>query len=248
MDFTGDFSFPNSKATCVSLKYKEYTFDTYCYNPTSDLLEKENENLIIPQVKILSVVPNPSGKDTDKEEITLFRERNDEEPLELDLTQDFSLLINGKNKKKISGILIPSQEITVKGNFSLPNSASCVSLQKGDHLLDTFCYEKPKEGTIFKQNNERIEQIQTEDLSLLKKISLVKKGDQLCVVYNKVTFTCKKIPNSTTEQDKKLLSFQNNLLSELQTYLKNDYSLLFYQSDLKDYFSLYSTVKKQIKA
>jgi hypothetical protein len=67
-------------------------------------------------------------------------------------------------------------------------------------------------------------------------------------VYNKVTFTCKKIPNSTTEQDKKLLSFQNNLLSELQTYLKNDYSLLFYQSDLKDYFSLYSTVKKQIKA
>ena len=248
MDFTGDFSFPNSKATCVSLKYKEYTFDTYCYNPTSDLLEKENENLIIPQVKILSVVPNPSGKDTDKEEITLFRERNDEEPLELDLSQDFSLLINGKTKKKISGILIPSQEITVKWNFSLPNSASCVSLQKGDHLLDTFCYEKPKEGTIFKQNNERIEQIQTEDLSLLKKISLVKKGDQLCVVYNKVTFTCKKIPNSTTEQDKKLLSFQNNLLSELQTYLKNDYSLLFYQSDLKDYFSLYSTVKKQIKA
>ncbi|MBQ7074785.1 hypothetical protein IJM86_07240 [bacterium] len=85
-------------------------------------------------------------------------------------------------------------------------------------------------------------------MSLLKKISLVKNGDQLCVVYNKVTFTCKKIPNSTTEQDKKLLSFQNNLLSELQTYLKNDYSLLFYQSDLKDYFSLYSTVKKQIKA
>ena len=114
MDFTGDFSFPNSKATCVFLKYKEYTFDTYCYNPTSNLLEKENENLIIPQVKILSVVPNPSGKDTDKEEVTLFRERNDEELLELDLSQDFSLLINGKTKKKISGILIPSQEITVK--------------------------------------------------------------------------------------------------------------------------------------
>jgi len=66
-------------------------------------------------------------------------------------------------------------------------------------------------------------------------------------VYNKTTFTCKKIPNSTTENEKKLLSFQNNFISELQSYLKQDYSLLFYKSDLKDYFSFYNTMKKEIK-
>lgn len=248
MILTGDFSLPNSKATCVSLKYKEYTFDTLCYNPLSGNLESETqESQGIPNIRFLSIVPNPSGKDTEKEEITLFREKNEDEPEELDLSQNFSLLINGKTKKKITGILIPFQEITLKGNFSLPNSASCISLQKGETILDTFCYEKPKEWTLFKENNERIEEIQQEDLSILKKISLVKKNDQLCVVYNKTTFTCKKIPNSTTEIDKKLLSFQNTFISELQTSLKNDYSLLFYQSDLKDYFSLYTSVKKQIK-
>ena len=247
MTFTGNFNFPNSKATCVALKYKEYTFDTFCYNPEQENQEnEETQDSFIPKIKIVSLIPNPSGKDEDKEEIRLFWSRQPEEPEEIDLKTVY-LLINGKTKKKISGTLTPETLIPIKDSFWFPNSASCITLKKWETILDTFCYDKPKEGTIFKENNERIEQIDTEDLSILKKISLVKNNDQLCVVYNKTTFTCKKIPNSTTENEKKLLSFQNNFISELQSYLKQDYSLLFYKSDLKDYFSFYNTMKKEIK-
>jgi hypothetical protein len=45
-----------------------------------------------------------------------------------------------------------------------------------------------------------------------------------------------------------LLSFQNNYIAELQKHLRTNYSLLYYESDLKDLFDLYSTAKKEIKA
>ena len=119
---------------------------------------------------------------------------------------------------------------------------------KGSDPVDSFCYEKAKEGQRFLANNTSVQEIPEEELATVKKITLVKQGDQLCISYNKVIFGCKKIPNSTTEQNAKLLSFQNNYIAELQKYLKNDYSLLYYQSDLPQYFSFYSDAKKEIKS
>jgi glutamyl-tRNA reductase len=50
------------------------------------------------------------------------------------------------------------------------------------------------------------------------------------------------------EKNKKLLSMQNSYISELEKYIKSNYSMIYYNSDLKDYFDLYSDAKKAIKS
>lgn len=251
-----NFWLPNNRATCVSLNQWSYTFDTWCYNPNGLLSDDETQVQtwdlsVIPNVKILSIIPNPSWKDSWKEEISLLRTPSQDFPESLnllDLNSDFSLLINWKTKKKLVWNLVPNQKITIKWSFSLPNSASCVSLLYKWEELDNFCYWKASDGVKFNSNNTLVREIPAEELSIVKKITLVKKWDKLCVSYNKTLFSCKSIPNSTTEKNKKLLSMQNSYITEIQKYLKNNYSMLYYNSELKEYFDLYSTAKKSIKS
>ena len=251
-----NFWLPNNRATCVSLNQWSYTFDTRCYNPNGlnsdeELVFSWQVSTSLPNVKIKSIIPNPSGKDSWKEEITLQRTPSEDFPESLkmlNLSPDFSLLINWKTKKKLVWNLIPNQNITIKWSFSLPNSASCVSLLYQWTELDKFCYSKASDGVRFNSNNTSVREIPAEELAIVKKITLVKKWDKLCVSYNKTLFSCKNIPNSTTEKNKKLLSMQNSYITEIQKYLKNNYSMLYYNSELKEYFDLYSTAKKTIKS
>ena len=251
-----NFWLPNNRAICVSLNQWSYTFDTRCYNPnglTSDeeLVFSWQVSSSFPNVKIQSIIPNPSWKDSWKEEITLQRTPSEDFPESLkmlNLSPDFSLLINDKTKKKLVWNLIPNQNIIIKWSFSLPNSASCVSLLYQWAELDKFCYWKASDWMRFNSNNTSVREIPAEELAILKKITLVKKWDKLCVSYNKTIFSCKSIPNSTTEKNKKLLSMQNSYIAEIQKYLKNNYSMLYYDSKLKEYFDLYSSAKKAIKS
>jgi len=251
-----NFWLPNNRATCVSLNQWSYTFDTRCYNPNGSLSDEElvfswQVSTSLPDVKIKSIVPNPSWKDSWKEEISLLRTSSADFPESLNLlnlSPDFSLLINWKTKKKLVWNLVPNQKITIKWSFSLPNSASCVSLLYKWEELDNFCYWKASDGVKFNSNNTLVHEIPAEELAIVKKITLVKKWDKLCVSYNKTLFSCKSIPNSTTEKNKKLLSMQNSYISEIQKYLKNNYSMLYYNSELKEYFDLYSMAKKTIKS
>ena len=41
---------------------------------------------------------------------------------------------------------------------------------------------------------------------------------------------------------------QNTYISELEKYIKTNYSMIYYNSEIKDYFELYSDAKKAIKA
>ena len=251
-----NFWLPNNRATCVSLNQWSYTFDTRCYNPNGILSEEElllswQVSSSFPNVKIQSIIPNPSWKDSWKEEITLQRTPSEDFPESLkmlNLSPDFSLLINDKTKKKLVWNLIPNQNIIIKWSFSLPNSASCVSLLYQWAELDKFCYWKASDWMRFNSNNTSVREIPAEELAIVKKITLVKKWDKLCVSYNKTIFSCKSIPNSTTEKNKKLLSMQNSYIAEIQKYLKNNYSMLYYNSKLKEYFDLYSSAKKTIKS
>ena len=250
-----NFWLPNNRATCVSVNQWSYTFDTRCYNPNQPL---SDENLtwisILPNVKIQSITPNPSWKDSWKEEVTLLWTVNEdiqnfpEIQTTLDLSPDFSLLINWKTKKKLVWTLIPNQTITIKWSFWLPNSASCVSLLYKWAELDEFCYWKASDGVKFNSDNTSVHEIPAEELAIVKKITLVKQWDKLCISYNKTLFSCKSIPNSTTEKNAKLLSMQNSYISELENYIKSSYSMIYYDSQLKDYFNLYSVAKKAIKA
>ena len=243
----------------MSLSQWNYTFDTRCYNPNGLLSDEEIEaqtwNLsTTPDVKIESIIPNPSGKDSEKEEITLLRSVNEdiqnspEFQTTLDLSPDFSLLINWKTKKKLAGNLIANQNITIKGSFWLPNTASCVSLLYKWEILDEFCYAKASDGVKFNSDNTSVHEIPIDELAIVKKITLVKQWDKLCVSYNKALFSCKSIPNSTTEKNKKQLSMQNTFISELENYIKSNYSMIYYNSEIKDYFNLYSEAKKAIKS
>ena len=248
-----NFWLPNNRATCISLNQWSYTFDTRCYNPNGSLSEEElvlswQVSTSFPDVKIQSIVPNPSWKDSWKEEITLLWSPSENFQNMLDLSPDFSLLINWKTKKKLVWSLTPNQKITIKWSFSFPNSASCVSLLYKWEELDKFCYSKASDGVKFNSNNTSVREISAEELAIVKKITLVRQWDKLCISYNKTKFSCKSIPNSTTEKDKKLLSMQNNYISELEKYLKNNYSMMYYNSQLKEYFDLYSDAKKAIKA
>ena len=251
-----NFWLPNNRATCVSLNQWSYTFDTWCYNPNQALSEEELEFswqvlTSLPDVKIRSIIPNPSWTDAWKEEITLLRTPSDDFPellSLLDLSSDFSLLINDKTKKKLVWNLIPNQKIIIKWSFSLPNSASCVSLLYQWEELDKFCYSKASDGMKFNSNNTSVNEISAEELAIVKKITLVKQWDKLCISYNKTLFGCKSIPNSTTEKNAKLLSMQNSYISELENYIKSNYSMIYYDSQLKDYFNLYSVAKKAIKS
>ena len=250
-----NFWLPNNRATCVSLNQWSYTFDTQCYNPdglSDEEIDIETWDLaILPDVKIKSIIPNPSGKDSEKEEITLLRTASDDIPgfqTTIDLSPDFSLLINWKTKKKLAGNLIANQDITIKWSFWLPNTASCVSLLYRWEKLDDFCYTKASDGIKFNSNNTAISEISEEELAIVKGITLVKQWDSLCVSYNKNIFTCKSIPNSTTEKNKKQLSMQNSYITELQNYIKSNYSMIYYDSKIKDFFDLYSEAKKSIQS
>ncbi|MDR0281930.1 MAG: hypothetical protein LBI53_01020 [Candidatus Peribacteria bacterium] len=208
----------------------------------------------LPSIHIKSILPNPKGADSGKEEIALYRDATSnsqefsEQFSEISLSPDFYLLINNKTKKKLNGILPPNQEITIKGTFSFPNSASCVTLMRGSDPIDSICYRKPKDGERFFSNNTSVQEIPAEDLAIVKKITLVRQKEKLCISYNKVIFGCRVIPNSTTEKNTKLLSFQNNYIAEVEKYIKNNYSLLYYNSELRNLFTLYTDTKREIKA
>jgi hypothetical protein len=158
------------------------------------------------------------------------------------------LLINDKTKKKLVWNLTANQQITIKWTFSFPNSASCVSLLFRWEEIDKFCYSKASDGIKFSSDNTSVHEIPAEELAIVKKITLVKNGDKLCISYNKTQFSCKSIPNSTTEKNKKQLSMQNTFITQLENYIKSNYSSIYYDSEIRDYFELYSDAKKAIKS
>jgi hypothetical protein len=60
--FTGNFRFPNSEKTCVSLISGDIIFDSFCYDPNS--IEKEAEpKQDYPIIKIKRIVYDPPGAD-----------------------------------------------------------------------------------------------------------------------------------------------------------------------------------------
>lgn len=263
---TGNRQMPNSKASCVRLQLGSITLTETCYTPRGWLSWSAISGTLLwtlnfpGTVKFVSVLPNPKGADSGKEEIvlrwniacdTVSSGVSACEPFSLEGTTgtpSFSLLINGKTKKKLTGTLIPNQDVVLKGSFGLPNTASCIDVLYWSSVLDTFCYGKAKEGVKFWRTTTAVQRISPEELTVVKGIKLVKVDDQLCITYQKVQFWCKKIPNSTTKKQTTLLSFQNAFLSELENFLRKEYSLLFYESELQELFAYYTQTKREINA
>lgn len=85
---------------------KEHLFDIACYD-IAKKEEKKTESTFLSgfELKILSLTPNPKGKDSGKEKIELIFSPENKEQEPLFLGSGFYLLINGKSKKQLSGRL-----------------------------------------------------------------------------------------------------------------------------------------------
>lgn len=115
-------------------------------------------------------------------------------------------------------------------------------------ILDTFCYGKEKEGSIISQDKTILAQQTAEDLGILKKIKFAKNGNQRCIVYQDVLLKCRNIPRSKADP---LLKAESNMYRKafklFNQILRENYSPLYYQSDLKPLFDLIKEGKSDIK-
>lgn len=248
----GDFQLPNSKSSCIALVQKEHLFDIACYDvKKKEMEEKENTDLLTGvSLKILSLTPNPKGKDNGKEKIELLFDKWKQNIQTLNLGSGFYLLINGKTKKQLSWSLETGKSKLLEGNFNFPNSSSCISIGKGDQIFDTFCYGNSKDGLTYKKNNETLVDFDREELQIIKGSSLVKIGNKHCISYRNEIFSCRAIPNSRTEEEKKWKTkaqIWESTFVWIEELLKTEYRPWYEDSEVKSYFQLARNMKDDMK-
>lgn len=238
----GNFRFPNSEDTCVSIHRQDRLFDTYCYTPEEKVTTTGDQIQPPPdyEIYITWLTPNPAGKDESAESIALLLSGS----LPIDLSQGFNLRVN-KTKKKITGILLPGQEQTIMDNFSFPNTASCISIEKDGFAFDTFCYEKPEEWDTFTTTQGILKSISTLDLSILQKSQLTRIGDKICITYQDASIKCKNAPLKVSPSNE--LKLYKSYVGVLNDYLMWDRNILFYHSPLVLYKTIFDAAKQELK-
>ncbi len=198
--------------------------------------------------KITYVLPDPMGSDSAEEMWILVQ--NSWSDIQkwfeeyLSLSSWFSLEVNGK-KKKIQGILTIGQETILSWKLGLLNNVTCLSLKYEEEILDTFCYPKPKSGQKFYASQSDMENITTNDVSILRDMQLKKINNQFCITYSGDQLLCKKIPDGKAATiTKNELKLYQNLVKLVKNYLQNDRWSLYSSTDLKNYFTLFTSTKK----
>ncbi len=202
-------------------------------------------------IKILSILPNPQWSDKWNEKISLiYNIENSNQNFDLqqniDLSQWYYLLI-WTRKKYLTWILSAWKEKTIIWDFAFPNKASCINIAKDKIILDTFCYDKADNWELFKKNNWILTSISNIDISILNSSKLQSFGSNLCLTYKWQIFHCKKIPSSkTSTKNQNKIKLYENYLSLIDDYLRQNRQVLFYNTDIKNYFNLLNEAKKNI--
>lgn len=249
------FGLPNSKKTTIDLIYSGIILDTYEYDPEIDKLVDTGENLSTWEIfltgmdldfldlSIISVLPNPFGADESNEEISLYYSGDLKE---INLSSWFYLQI-GTTKKYLKWILPANQETAFKWSYSLPNKWWCVEIWYKWNIFDKFCYEQPYEWQKFFISNWVLESLNTLDLSVLNKTKMQNIWNKVCMTYWDQKFSCKNMPYSKLST--KRLN-QNKLYKEFfdsfENYLKSEWKIMYYDSEIKNYFSLLNDIEGAI--
>lgn len=237
---TGTFSLPNTKDTCVSIRQFDTQFDEYCYQVWEDKKALQIYSWV--SIDIIAVLPNPIGADAGRERVEVILHS----PEEIDLSQGFSLLINW-SKKKLSGTISWSDPYHITGSFALPNAASCISLLYIDTVLDTFCYPQSKEGIVYTKNSQTLLSLTDAELSLLKNTALTRVDNKLCLTLSEVTIKCRTVPaGKLAARQMEELKLSRNYITMLHDYLYNHWQLIYFNSDIIRYKTLFDTSKKDI--
>ena len=244
-----DFWLPNKKSTCIALVQREHVFDISCYkvwvnNTKENQKEKSDQSVFSWEIKILSLLPNPRGKDATHEFIELLYSGDGN----IDLSQNFSLLINWKTKKKLTWSIAPFESTKIFWSFSLPNTQACVSLLHWSETLDTFCYSQHKEWSIITQNNQILKWLNEKSPELLKSLQLKRKNNRYCMMYEWEEVKCLNAPK--TRIDPLLKAKQQTVEGALKVFeemLKKDYTALYYQTEIYQIFDLLKKAKADLK-
>lgn len=230
------------KGGCVSLRYVDKQYDSYCYTPETNnstwvMFTGEATWSMIPKASIISLLPNPKGKDISETILILAQE-----------TYPFTwffLKINTTKHKLLNPLF--SWENILTGALGLINKSACVELWRNSSQLDIFCYGNPKENQWFGQTNEILESITQSDFSLLSKVKFEVSDNKICTQYLWQSLSCRSLPTSKTsiklKNENKLYKTYTNLLQE---YLRKNRSTLFYSTAIKEYFATLSQAKKAV--
>lgn len=142
----GNYQMPNSKPTCIALSYNEIIYDEYCYTPSSSTSSSQSssQNQSISSnfytdriIDIIDIVYDPEGSDTDREMITLVMTGWQSS---VDVSKLY--LRFGTTKRYLNGMLYSNIQITLTGNYQMPNSKpTCIDLMEWSHIFDTYCYD-----------------------------------------------------------------------------------------------------------
>lgn len=153
-----------------------------------------------------------------------------------------------KNKIKNNNYqLISNQETLLLWNFGLPNKAGCVEIGYKNLIFDKFCYSEPEEWQKFIKSNWVLESINTIDFWILNKAKLQNIWNQVCLTFGSQKFSCKNMPYSKLSVKK---TNQNKLYKEFfdsfENYLKDQRKIMYYDTDIKNYFNLLNEIEKAI--
>ncbi len=232
---------------------------------TGSILTWDLQNTDISQlwysISIVSILPNPLWKDTIWEEVwLLYSINNSGEKLKINLASGYYLKIWDKktyfNNKKIyingetknnNLELTSNQEALLIWKFAMPNKASCVEIGYENLIFDQFCYSDPEEWQKFIKSNWVLESINVIDFSILNKAKLENIWNQVCLTFGSQNFYCKNMPYSKLSVKK---INQNKLYKEFfdsfENYLKDQRKIMYYDTDIKNYFNLLNEIEKAI--
>lgn len=242
------FWFPNTKDTCIELWKEDWIFDKYCYyvNSWSDNTIETWEDVVEQNInlRITFILPNPVGKDN-KEQIWI-KLLAQQMVTWLDLNDWYYLLIWWIKKKYISWVIKNNGEKILIDNFAFPNKSSCVSIGRNDKIFDTMCYSNPKEWEKFLENNKKLQELSTLDLSILNKVKLKKSWDQVCAIYSWQNIACNKYSFKVWASDE--LKLYKNYIQTFHEYLQSNWSILYFNSRIKQYVWLLDEAKDKLKS
>jgi hypothetical protein len=116
-----------------------------------------------------------------------------------------------------------------------------------DTILDTFCYPQTKEGLIYTKNSQTLTALTDAELSLLKRITLTKFDKKVCLTLSEVTIKCRAVPaGKLAARQMEELKLSRNYITTLHDYLYNHRQIIYFNTDIIHYKTIFDQSKKDI--
>lgn len=190
-------------------------------------------------VRIVRLMPNPEGSDTDREQIVLQVIGD----LEVDTT--WRRIDTGKSTKVFPEVVLPWWvETLVQWSLGLVNSNRCIRLMSPTEVVyDTFCYGEAGDDQWMEQSDEGLEYADTQWWLDIWAMKLKEETDETCLYHEGQSILCIPLQVSSAElkqlktDAKKTIATQKRYDKELDRRKK-------YQDELAQQKKKTTTVRK----